>query len=655
MAVRDELSIKVVKNVAMVKAKRAKKLGAGIDEASVYTEGGGLAPYKIYKPIDYRDGPEGFITWCEDFVFIPVYPEGSDIAVWVSIKNLPSEINEETGRSYVDIWEGQKTVIRDCLRMVNERFLYRVIVFCWPRGDGKSLLACLIQTWKFMCWPKQLIVLGANSKDQVKFVHFDIIRDIILNSPRILARVGKRNIQEKEIRIRDGSGNVASKIMAITSFSGIVSNITGYTFSEIFDMKNPKFFVQLDGSTRNIPNALGIIDSTVSSKQHILYNLFDSYTKGKSKKLFFSYRFSKKGDSGDYWNPNMSQDQIEDYRTKFPLGDFERYFLNSWSSGTEKIFSDEMLEAINYIGVNGVIGNHSDIMKVIKEKDVNREVKMSVESSGMSFNKDLYLDNLQKSFIPIEKYYSLKNEFGLPIMTDIQSLNKLGDLFDTDWGILCGVDRADPMKESKRGARTIVVCLAKGLPNSRSRPFLYDEEGVVASYIYCILHLAIIEDHSLEAMKDIILACNSEYDGIDVLCGERWGIWDLADWSLDNGIKFEALFPTYDRQKAAFTELFLSVSKGKFKSPPIPIWGSKQEDIFKEEASVFYHDPDKRWFGSPEKFERYGIQDDVIFSVGWAMYGGRVIPVSEFRDRKGKMWFGSFISDKSNLISTNDW
>jgi hypothetical protein len=97
------------------------------------------------------------------------------------------------------------------------------------------------------------------------------MRDIILNSPNLLTVVGRRNVQEKEIRLRDGKGNIGSFIRSISSFSGIVSNVTGYTFSEMFDMTNPKFFVQLDGSIRNMPNAIGVIDSTVSEKSHILY------------------------------------------------------------------------------------------------------------------------------------------------------------------------------------------------------------------------------------------------------------------------------------------------------------------------------------------------------------------------------------------------
>ncbi len=213
----------------------------------------------------YRNGAEGMIKWVEDKVYVEITPISldehayGDIKVWVPMNELPDTKHPETNRSYKEMWEDQKRVLRKALKMRNGVFLNRLIIFCWPRGEGKSLLACLVQLWKFFCWPRQQIMLGANSKDQVKFVHFDIMRDIIRNSPSLLSQVGERNIQEKEIRLTNKKGNIDSIIRSISSFTGIVSNITGYTFSEMFDMKNPKFYVQLDGSIRNIPNAVGII------------------------------------------------------------------------------------------------------------------------------------------------------------------------------------------------------------------------------------------------------------------------------------------------------------------------------------------------------------------------------------------------------------
>ena len=325
---------------------------------------------EVLEAENYRDGAEGMISWCNDFVYVPIYPEGSVVSKWVRLGELPDDINPDTGRSYQTIWTEQQEILRQALVMSNGRFKYRLIVFCWQRGEGKSLLACLIQLWKFFNWPRQQIMLGANSRDQVKFVHFDIMRDIINNSPDLFAMVGgQRNLQEKEIRLKSDRGNVKSLIRSISSFSGIVSNITGYTFSEIFDMKKPKFFSQLDGSIRNVPNALGVIDSTVSEKTHLLYSLYINVIQQKTKTVFFSYRSSKLGNPDDYWNPYMTKEQLDDYKAKFPFGEFERYFLNLWSAGSQRVFTEEMIEETKILGMDGMILNHKLIKDSLEKKN----------------------------------------------------------------------------------------------------------------------------------------------------------------------------------------------------------------------------------------------------------------------------------------------
>jgi hypothetical protein len=304
----------------------------------------------------YRNGGEGFILWAEKYLRIPVYNNDSPIPTWTYVRDLSRVPDKITGKSFWEMWCNQKEVLRQALVMKNGRLKHRLIVLCWPRGEGKSAVACLVQLWKFFCFPRQQIMLGANSKDQVKFVHFDIMRDIILNSPELLEIVGRRNVQEKEIRLCDSSGNVGSLIRSISSFSGIVSNITGYSFSEMFDMKNPKFFVQLDGSTRNMPNALGVIDSTVSELTHILHKLYQTHRKGKDPSLFFNYRCSKEGRQEDMWHPYNNQAQLDSYREKFPDVEFNRYFKNVWSAGSNRFFSKEIVQATHYLGINTSLG-----------------------------------------------------------------------------------------------------------------------------------------------------------------------------------------------------------------------------------------------------------------------------------------------------------
>jgi len=626
-------------------------------------------PEKKDGVISYRDGGEGFIKWAEDYLYVSIYPKGSDVAKWVPLRELPDDLDPVTGKSYRGMWDAQKEICREALQMKDGKFVYRLIVFCWMRGEGKSLLACFIQLWKFFNWPKQQIMLGANSKDQVKFVHFDIMRDLIINSPPLLRMVGgKKNIQEKEIRLKDRLGNVRSIIRSISSFSGIVSNITGYTFSEIFDMKNPKFFVQLDGSIRNIPNALGVIDSTVSVKSHILYKLFQGFRSGKLKTVFFSYRFSRNGVQADYWNPNMSDDQLGDYRTKFPLGEFERYFLNQWSAGRVQVFSDELVEETYYLGCGNNMFCHKVIAKKLaRKKECLENIKKQKEwekRSGLyeGVRRIAYgttqmaeiIEEEMRDLVPVKQFYTLEDNWGNTRIAQLEELNRLGDLLETNWAILAGADLSDPMAIHSP-AHSIFVVLAKGLPGSRLNPFLSSVTELEPKYVYFLLCFFNNTRHDLDSLKEMMKKCSAEYGGIDVFCSERYGAWDLPGWCEDNDIKNELVHPSYDRQRDAFKEFFTIMDEGRFKAPPVPVPGKTGQDLLREELSIFDHKEkmpgSPGWFGSPEKGDKNGIQDDSVYAVNWAIYGGRNLGVMDFRRRSSSVDFGVFIKDKEVLGS----
>jgi len=61
--------------------------------------------------------------------------------------------------------------------------------------------------------------------------------------------------------------------------------------------------------------------------------------------------------------------------------------------------------------------------------------------------------------------------------------------------------------------------------------------------------------------------------------------------------------------------------------------GSREDDLLAEEMLMFDHDIVKKCFGSPEKNLRYGIQDDLMFSLAWTIYGGRALSVKDFGSR----------------------
>jgi hypothetical protein len=293
-----------------------------------------------------------------------------------------------------------------------------------------------------------------------------------------------------------------------------------------------------------------------------------------------------------------------------------------------------------YIGADSKVGNFEDVNKICDERQyyISRW-SILVEKGLMEKGKEALdeADKLKPRLVPLS--YTLTDRYGNNDKASLADLNHVGDMLDTGWTILVGIDRADPLKTTPGGARTIVSCLAKGQINSNKNPF--QSENPI--YIYLLLGMLPILDSSMEGIKNFILDCNNEYGGVNMVCSERWGIWDLKPWCDGLQIQFEAVAPSYDKQKSAFSELYISLSQGAFKAPELSILGSQTPNILKEEFTTFKHDTGKKWFGSVEKDVKDGIQDDAIYSIAWAMYGGREIKADQFTMRNAKAWFGTFI------------
>lgn len=525
-----------------------------------------------------------------------------------------------------------------------------------------SFVVVLIQLWKFFCFPRQLIVFGALSKEQTRFVHYDITQSLILNSPKLRDVIGKNNVQKGLLFFRDpGTNEVVSSIRPISSYSGIVSNITGYTFSEMFDMKDHKFFVQLDGSTRNITNSLGTIDSTVSRKDHILYRLYKAYKEGSDKLLYFNYRSALNADPSEFWNPQMDKAQLNAYRHRFPPAEFDMYFRNVWELDSGKLFPEALVRSIFYYGwkdpKNGIIKPDDGIViekcNEIGELNVkydnvdgrkNPEGKRIRERGGVANRKEMILNkigSISDCLVPMDTIYRLE-DLGSPLHASITDLLRLGEVYNTDWSIHAGIDRSDPMAKNPR-ARTIVTVVAKGLTNSKNSPNILQEHREVPEYIYFLLHLHWVQDATLEGIKQVLRLAHMEYDGLDSICAERWGTWDLAPWCLENLIQFEPISPTYELQKKAFTELYTIIRNSRFKSPSIVVPGVIHSNILWEELNTFDYHPMSKWYGSPTKNEENGIQDDAVYSLAWTIYGGREYGVDEFKPRQLSKFFGAFV------------
>ena len=127
---------------------------------------------------------------------------------------------------------------------------------------------------------------------------------------------------------------------------------------------------------------------------------------------------------------------------------------------------------------------------------------------------------------------------------------------------------------------------------------------------------------------------------------------DMFYWGMRSGIyandpeELQSLWYD-DKQKEAFAEIFTLYKTGLFKTPTLRVPGSKNEDMLEEEALLFDHNPAKKWYGSPEKTEKGGVQDDAMFSLAWGIYGGRQLTVFDFRERSSSVIFGEMFEERT--------
>jgi hypothetical protein len=430
---------------------------------------------------EYQDGAEGLIKWAEKNVRVKI--KKNNETVWTLLGELPDD-EDEYGRSSRKMWEKQKEEIRIALEVDEKgKFKRNLVVFCWPRGEGKSFIVILIVMWGFFNFPFFKAKLAANSKDQSDFVHFGEIREVIENSPALYEIVGEKGIIDKEIRITKGKKGKFNSITILSTGSGLASNVNMVTQSEAFEMPDNKFFVKWYGSLRNTPNAIGLIDTTVSAKDHWLYEqLYKGYLKNPDGVVYFSYRSNKGADPSGYWNPGMTKRQIEGYRDVFTAVDFARFFENLFDTQDIKLLSEEDIQAMRYIGVDGIVGGENSIREILirhnklksQEDYMSKRFSQDTNAGYHEANKDRFVE--LERLMPIESVFDLGNHLpadpvtsvrGTSKKTALADLNKLGKLYNTHWAILAGIDKSDPMKYTNRTeARTSVVWIAKGLPDS---------------------------------------------------------------------------------------------------------------------------------------------------------------------------------------------
>lgn len=601
----------------------------------------------------YRNGGDGFIAWSEENVCVDAYVPGTSIKKPTYLSDLSREPEPETGKTWWDLWCWQKEEIRKALVLREDgRLKHNLVVFCTERGEGKSFMAVLIVLWKFCCLAGQRIFLAANSKEQSSFAHREEIDKIVRISPVLLGLIGgEKAIKQRELAIYDSKGRKISFITTVSTFTGVLSNATGFTFSEFFQSPpEGKFFAEIYGSMRNTPNALGVIDSTVSTRDHRLYKIYENIQKGKpgTETQYFLYKCNPGAKIENYYSPANTQSQLDAFRTTFTPGEFDQYFTNLWSSASSGLFTDVDIEISEVLGMNGAMLNYEEIKEVAEAAKEKEKIPERIQGSDVGVIVDYEaIAEMKRPFIHTNRYLSVLDENNFFIPTE--ELQALGDLLDTDWCIGVGIDRADPMSTTT-GAQTALMCVAKGLPGSRSNPFKYIVEGGEATspdYIYVLVGAYVSDVGVASEIQDIIKEWHEAYNGVEGVASDKFAMSDMAEWLVEQEIveKPEIFQFSYSVQRAVIMMMFTAFKRGRFKKPPLNIRGARNQDIIVEQLKHYVHSVNGNTgkFTSDEKGSVGKVQDDAVEALALAIYSLRMRGLDSFKSIKSSAFFGEYV------------
>jgi hypothetical protein len=580
--------------------KDPKKKFASFDDATTDNEMEEIAerhgyyvhdPNKVY-PMTF----DGFLRWATENVM----REDKAQKKWIPFRPIGIQIE-----CYQRVWK---------LAEVG-KLKHRFIRLCRPRGDFKSFDAILIFLFRFFNMPREKILLAANSKDQSDYALYDEAKDIVLNSPKLMATPGL-DVGEDEMKLRTGKREVFSRIKSIASKQGSLSNATCIVFSEIHKLRDQSFIVELEGSIRQVANAMSIIESTVSREGTYYHRQYKISLEGKDPLLYFQYYCDK------HYNPNMTPEELKHYEHSFFPEEYDMYFRNRWGDAGTGLFSTAKIMEVGILGIDGKIGPSEELTKTIKEY-IELEHKLS-QLKGATDTTDIErkMVQLKKRFIPVDSLYQLPAEHGV--------LDKIKDYYRNikieDFFVGMGIDRAEQL--SARSDRTFQFTVAKAYIDSER-------------WICFIVDVFYPQENKKKVLMDRLRENEEKIGSYAEIHFEKSQCLDIHDECEEEGYPSVLQSASYEHQHEMFLELYKLMKDGLLKCPTVPLWHDENDvvyetlppdgiqDILREELSVFEHTPKTMgkkagWFGSPFKkttgrTKKGETKDDSIFALGHAV------------------------------------
>lgn len=551
--------------------------------------------------------PDGQFFKYDPALCYPINSEG--FFAWLKDKKI---VVRESGtgkmREFIPN-ERQKEFFVKALEVdANGLYKNHIVFACYPRGEGKSTMVIIIALFRFFNMRFEKIYVTADSREHAVSLTYDRMKEIIQDTDALKNTAGLE-VKEKEISLYASDKNPICQIKPIPKSVGLYPGLTCVLMTELHktDDNDKRFITDLWSSTRATRNAMILCDTTVAEPGHIVHEVWEKHQKSEVPKLFFDYYCDR------IYNPETTPEYLASMRAVMPEADYNRYFRNRWQDAIGGFFPKNKIQEIEVLMFKGILSPSYGLSDAIEKAGKLKEQKKIYEKGKVNFaNIEQQIKDIEKDFTSIDTLYKLP-----ATNTDLE---KIAKQYGVNFIIGVGLDRASFTGVTPD--RTVLTCVARGLVSSE------------ISY-YFILDVFIPKESTLPVLTEKILEWSLEYGRLDRIIVETYQAQDFYYWCKEKGYESEIVSATPKIQYPLFMNLYQIINQGYLKCPSkVPYYTDNEgnyfhgfiniDDIMREEMGVFtYKSGDEAKgakFYSPQKRLKGGIKDDVMFSLGWAIY-----------------------------------
>lgn len=271
------------------------------------------------------NSPEAFFAWLEDIQ--PRVPSArGGYAVFV-----PEQF--------------QRDAIRDALATDDAGdWKYTTIAFSFPRRHSKTTLMALLVLWRFTTRPTQNIVCMATNERQTVATGFAIVRQIVLNTPALLAMIGKENVQQYRITYPALQNSIRTTSCNVSGLYGQRLSVAWMTEAHAAPSDEP--MQVLASSLGDSLNSWMLIDSTVDPPSGPLHRLEQLAESGEDPTVFVRrIEYADLAEALEKSPPWIRRDWLKSRKAQLLPATFETQHLNRRTAATNSLFAPEDIAA----------------------------------------------------------------------------------------------------------------------------------------------------------------------------------------------------------------------------------------------------------------------------------------------------------------------